>query len=394
MNFGNLVKNIFKNKVLIISILFLFVLMLILMKRYNSVKDTNIDTNRINILSNQIKSLDNMDKKDNTKKKKNNCQKRGNHYQLFNKQSKGINANDGSFFQYNAYSAYTPFSSYEAIENYVPHINRLIMQKIKEAEANEPNYDCQSYINRYPDLKKKFGKSCKNLQTRMRAIGHWIQYGKKEKRNPTPIDKLTDVQKEQLLRKQNEQLQIKLLSEIAKLQSQHEKEHKNKKEDDDRYQEKKNLCRRRMSKAASSLQVLESNLINAARQARRTNYRCRHGKTTSQNPTTTATTATANVEKKDYNKTKPETLKDTTITVGNSRTNSKTIQIPMGIKSVDTNYINRWGRRQCNGPYSCGVSDRFRVQIYSINGKKYLKTTRLDSGGGWGMQVKFKAKTT
>lgn len=299
MNFGNLIKNIFENKVLIISIIVLFVVMLILMKRYNSVKDANSDINKINILSNQINSLDNMDKKGNKSKKKINYQKRVNHHKLFNKQSQSTNVNDGSFFQYNAFSAYTPFSSYEAIENYVPHINRLIMQKIKEAEANEPNYDCQSYINRYPDLQKHFGKSCKNLQTRMRAIGHWIQYGKKEKRNPTPIDKLTDAQKEQLIRKQNEQLQIELLREIAKLQSQHDNE-QNKKEDDERYHDKKELCRSRMTKAASSLQILETNLINAARQARRTNYRCRHVKTTPQNPITTPQNKTIEMKKDLY----------------------------------------------------------------------------------------------
>lgn len=64
----------------------------------------------------------------------------------------------------------------------------------------------------------------------------------------------------------------------------------------------------------------------------------------------------------------------------------------MGIKEVDTNYINTWGGRPCNGPNSCGVGDKFNAEIYTSNGKKYLKTTRLDSGGGWGMQVKFKAK--
>ena len=165
-------------------------------------------------------------------------------------------------------------SLHEGIQNFEPHINRLILQKVKEAEESEPSYDCQSYLNRYPELKKEFGESCENLQTRMRAIGHWIQFGKKEKRNPTSIDKLNDVQKEEILRKRNEQLQIELLNSIAKLQSKHDEEHKNKKDQDYRLEEKKKLCRTRMAKAASGLRVAENKIERAKIQGNRTRRIC------------------------------------------------------------------------------------------------------------------------
>ena len=299
--------------------------------------------------------------------------------------------NNEGFFQYSTFTNYMPFGSHssvkEGLQNFEPHINRLIMQKIKEAEAEEPNYDCQSYLDRYPDLKKAFGESCTNIQTRMRAIGHWIQYGKNEKRNPTSIEKLSDLQKEALQQKRNEQLQLELINEIAKLQARHDNEHREEKDKDYRLEEKKKLCQSRMTRAASSMRIAENKLDNARRQANRTRQICRRAPSyfKKQDP---------NLKKQDPNLKKKKRLRKTTILVGNSNQNVKTIEIPMGIKRVNANYINTWGGRPCKGPYTCGASDRFKTEIYTgSNGKKYLKTTRLDSNGGWGMQLKFKART-
>lgn len=42
------------------------------------------------------------------------------------------------------------------------------------------DYDCQSYIDRYPLLQKKFGTSCDNEETRTKAYEHWTNIGSKE----------------------------------------------------------------------------------------------------------------------------------------------------------------------------------------------------------------------
>lgn len=42
------------------------------------------------------------------------------------------------------------------------------------------DYDCQSYIDRYPLLQKKFGTSCENEETRTKAYEHWTKIGSKE----------------------------------------------------------------------------------------------------------------------------------------------------------------------------------------------------------------------
>lgn len=42
------------------------------------------------------------------------------------------------------------------------------------------DYDCQSYIDRYPFLQKKFGTSCENEETRTKAYEHWTTIGSKE----------------------------------------------------------------------------------------------------------------------------------------------------------------------------------------------------------------------
>ena len=198
----------------------------------------------------------------------------------------------------------------EGIQNFEPHIHRLIMQKIEEAEAEEPNYDCQSYLNRYPDLKKEFGESCSNIQTRMRAIGHWIQFGKNEKRNPTSIEKLNDVQKEELQRKRNAQVQMQLLNKIAELQAKYEEERQDSKDKDYRLDEKKKLCQSRMSRAAATLRTAETKMDFAQNQAYRARRICNRGPNCPKS-------------KKKNTNIKSQPLKDTTITVGKSDTNSK-----------------------------------------------------------------------
>jgi len=42
------------------------------------------------------------------------------------------------------------------------------------------DYDCQSYIDRYPFLQKKLGTSCENEETRTKAYEHWTTIGSKE----------------------------------------------------------------------------------------------------------------------------------------------------------------------------------------------------------------------
>ena len=45
-------------------------------------------------------------------------------------------------------------------------------------------YHCQSYLNRYPDLQKAFGKRCKNIKTWFKVRQHYLKYGIREGRNP------------------------------------------------------------------------------------------------------------------------------------------------------------------------------------------------------------------
>jgi hypothetical protein len=42
------------------------------------------------------------------------------------------------------------------------------------------DYDCQSYIDRYPFLQKELGTSCENEETRTKAYKHWTEFGSKE----------------------------------------------------------------------------------------------------------------------------------------------------------------------------------------------------------------------
>lgn len=47
----------------------------------------------------------------------------------------------------------------------------------------EPNYDCQSYLDRYPDLQDAFGKDCSDKKIRRDVFRHWKTWGKKEGRD-------------------------------------------------------------------------------------------------------------------------------------------------------------------------------------------------------------------
>lgn len=60
-------------------------------------------------------------------------------------------------------------------------------------------WHCQSYINRYPDLQRAFGKNCRNWHTRRRGWWHWNAYGKREQRNPGKYDQVdVDASKKEL----------------------------------------------------------------------------------------------------------------------------------------------------------------------------------------------------
>ena len=49
-------------------------------------------------------------------------------------------------------------------------------------ENKDKDYNCQNYINRYTDLRKAYGKDCKDKSTADRAKYHWDNFGKKEGR--------------------------------------------------------------------------------------------------------------------------------------------------------------------------------------------------------------------
>ena len=54
--------------------------------------------------------------------------------------------------------------------------------EIKDDGARYGAYDCQSYLNRYPDLQKAFGSSCTDPDTARKAKEHWDSRGKREGR--------------------------------------------------------------------------------------------------------------------------------------------------------------------------------------------------------------------
>ena len=53
---------------------------------------------------------------------------------------------------------------------------------VENAGARYGEYDCQSYIDRYPDLQRAFGTSCTDSNTRDRAKKHWETRGQREGR--------------------------------------------------------------------------------------------------------------------------------------------------------------------------------------------------------------------
>ena len=55
--------------------------------------------------------------------------------------------------------------------------------RVKDRGGRFGTYDCQSYINRYPDLQRAFGASCEDPETARKAKEHWEKYGKREGRN-------------------------------------------------------------------------------------------------------------------------------------------------------------------------------------------------------------------
>jgi uncharacterized protein YecT (DUF1311 family) len=78
---------------------------------------------------------------------------------------------------------YTFFLKEQVYESFFKGRNSII-KRAQNAVLKKHDYDCQSYINRYPDLQRAFGKSCRNRTTKIKARDHYLKYGIKEKRNP------------------------------------------------------------------------------------------------------------------------------------------------------------------------------------------------------------------
>lgn len=51
-------------------------------------------------------------------------------------------------------------------------------------------YNCQDYIDNYPDLRNNFGEKCTNMKTKNDAYTHWTQYGKNENLIPMGLNEL------------------------------------------------------------------------------------------------------------------------------------------------------------------------------------------------------------
>ena len=78
-------------------------------------------------------------------------------------------------------------------------INRAILHAQNEA-LKKNKYHCQSYINRYPDLQRAFGKSCRNRNTKIKARDHYLKYGIREGRNPKrPVPKPQNITPKQII---------------------------------------------------------------------------------------------------------------------------------------------------------------------------------------------------
>ena len=63
-------------------------------------------------------------------------------------------------------------------------IEEIINEQINLKKENE--YNCQAYINRYPDLQTAYGADCNNKSTAYGARMHWLVYGQEEGRNASP----------------------------------------------------------------------------------------------------------------------------------------------------------------------------------------------------------------
>lgn len=84
-------------------------------------------------------------------------------------------------------------------------INRAILHAQNEA-LKKHNYDCQSYINRYPDLQKAFGKSCRDINTAIKAKDHFLKFGIREGRNPRrPVPNFQNIAPKQIVTQVNTQ---------------------------------------------------------------------------------------------------------------------------------------------------------------------------------------------
>ena len=68
------------------------------------------------------------------------------------------------------------------IENMNAWGNDIRSFALKDDGARYGAYDCQSYLNRYPDLQKAFGSSCTDPDTERKAKQHWDSNGKREGR--------------------------------------------------------------------------------------------------------------------------------------------------------------------------------------------------------------------
>ena len=77
---------------------------------------------------------------------------------------------------------YTFFLKEQIYESFFGKKRRLAI--LQNTVLRNNKYHCQSYIDRYPDLQKAFGKRCKNINTKIKAQEHYLKYGIREGRNP------------------------------------------------------------------------------------------------------------------------------------------------------------------------------------------------------------------
>lgn len=94
---------------------------------------------------------------------------------------------------------YTFFFKAHVYESFVK--GRIRFANIFQNSILKKNkYHCQSYINRYPDLQRAFGKSCRNRNTKIKARDHYLKYGIREGRNPKrPVPKPQNITPKQII---------------------------------------------------------------------------------------------------------------------------------------------------------------------------------------------------